>query len=45
MGSATIRRFALVAAMVLLAPLGFRPSVVVRAVQVPGTIVAGVPSD
>jgi hypothetical protein len=45
MGSATIRRFALVAAMVLLAPLSFRPSVVVRAVQVPGTIVAGLPSD
>ncbi len=45
MGSATIRRLALVAAVVLLAPLWCRPSVVVRAVQVPGSMVVGLASD
>jgi len=33
MGSATIRRFALVAALLLLAPISCRPSVVVRAAE------------
>ena len=45
MAPATFRRFALVAAMVLLAPFWCRPSVVVRAVSSPGTMLVGLATD
>ena len=41
MGSATIRRFALVAAILLLAPVWCRPSVAQRALEAPGLAVVG----
>ena len=41
MGSATIRRFALVAAMLLLVPVWCRPSVVERALEASGLAVVG----
>ena len=41
MGSATTRRFALVAAILLLAPVWCRPSVAQRAAEAPGPAVVG----
>jgi hypothetical protein len=41
MTSATVRRFAFVAAMVLLAPIWCRPASVTRAVETPGAVIAG----
>ena len=41
MGSATIRRFAFVAALLLLAPISCRASVVVRAAESYGVLVVG----
>jgi hypothetical protein len=41
MGSATIRRFALVAVILLLAPVWCRPSVATAALEAPGLAVVG----